>query len=63
MCIIDDFFPPMSTELMKIYHGFIGAFEDQEIIHVDDSVDPVRDLETIGEELRLKALSNLINKL
>lgn len=31
-----------------------GAFEDPEIIHVDDIVDPVRDLETITEELRLK---------
>jgi ribosome-binding ATPase YchF (GTP1/OBG family) len=31
-----------------------GAFEDPEIIHVDDSVDPVRDLETITAELRLK---------
>ncbi|KAG1331841.1 putative Obg-like ATPase 1 [Cocos nucifera] len=30
------------------------AFEDPEIIHVDDSVDPVRDLETITDELRLK---------
>lgn len=32
----------------------IGAFEDSDIIHVDDSVDPVRDLETISAELRLK---------
>ena len=31
-----------------------GAFEDSDIIHVDDSVDPVRDLETISAELRLK---------
>ena len=31
-----------------------GAFEDPDIIHVDDIVDPVRDLETITEELRLK---------
>lgn len=31
-----------------------GAFEDPDIIHVDDSVDPVRDLEVISEELRLK---------
>ncbi|KAF2314798.1 hypothetical protein GH714_033613 [Hevea brasiliensis] len=30
------------------------AFEDPDIIHVDDSVDPVRDLEVIGNELRLK---------
>ncbi|WRX27157.1 GTP binding domain - like 10 [Theobroma cacao] len=32
----------------------LGAFEDSDIIHVDDSVDPVRDLETISAELRLK---------
>jgi obg-like ATPase 1 len=31
-----------------------GAFEDADITHVDDTVDPVRDLETITEELRLK---------
>lgn len=31
-----------------------GAFEDPDIIHVDDTVDPVRDLEVISEELRLK---------
>lgn len=32
----------------------VGAFEDSDIIHVDDLVDPVRDLETISAELRLK---------
>lgn len=32
----------------------VGAFEDPDIIHVDDLVDPVRDLETISAELRLK---------
>lgn len=32
----------------------LGAFEDPDIIHVDDIVDPVRDLEVITEELRLK---------
>ncbi|KAJ6727636.1 OBG GTPASE FAMILY [Salix koriyanagi] len=31
-----------------------GAFEDPDIIHVDDIVDPVRDLEVISAELRLK---------
>ena len=31
-----------------------GAFEDSEITHIDDTVDPVRDLETISQELRLK---------
>ena len=33
-----------------------GIFEDDEIVHVDGSVDPVRDLETINEELMLKDL-------
>lgn len=39
-----------------IYFGLMlpGAFEDPDIIHVDDTVDPVRDLEVITEELRLK---------
>ena len=36
----------------------LGGFEDPDIIHVDDSVDPVRDLETISEELRLKVCIN-----
>ena len=35
----------------------LGAFEDPDIIHVDDSVDPVRDLDVITEELRLKVCS------
>ncbi|KAJ0017274.1 hypothetical protein Pint_11263 [Pistacia integerrima] len=36
-----------------IFH-VLRAFEDPDIIHVDDSVDPVRDLEVISSELRLK---------
>ena len=31
-----------------------GTFEDKEITHVEGEVDPVRDLEIINEELRLK---------
>ncbi|XP_075481875.1 LOW QUALITY PROTEIN: obg-like ATPase 1 [Primulina tabacum] len=38
-----------------IFH-VLRAFEDPDIIHVDDSVDPVRDLEVISSELRLKDL-------
>ncbi|KAF9618634.1 hypothetical protein IFM89_002329, partial [Coptis chinensis] len=34
------------------------AFEDPDIIRVDDSVDPVRDLEVITEELWLKDMHN-----
>lgn len=40
--------------LSYIFCGLAGAFEDPDIIHVDDTVDPVRDLEVISEELRLK---------
>ncbi|KAB1222825.1 Obg-like ATPase 1 [Morella rubra] len=36
-----------------IFH-VLRAFEDPDIIHVDDTVDPVRDLEVISAELRLK---------
>lgn len=31
-----------------------GAFEDEDIIHVEGCVDPVRDIEIIHEELRMK---------
>lgn len=41
----------------------LGAFDDPEITHVDDTVDPVRDLETISEELRLKVLCVLSENL
>ena len=34
----------------------VGAFDDPEVIHVDDTVDPIRDLEIITEELRLKVI-------
>lgn len=34
----------------------VRAFDNDEIVHVDDSVDPVRDLETIMTELCLKDL-------
>lgn len=47
------------TSAAEMSLSFIGAFEDPDIIHVDDSVDPVRDLEVIGEELRLKVVLSL----
>lgn len=31
-----------------------GAFEDDDVIHVEGDVNPVRDIEIINEELRLK---------
>jgi obg-like ATPase 1 len=39
------------------------AFEDDEVIHVDGDVNPVRDLETISEELRLKDEEYLLSNL
>jgi obg-like ATPase 1 len=36
-----------------IFQG-VRCFDDAEIIHVEDSVDPVRDLDIISEELRIK---------
>ncbi|KAL6197106.1 hypothetical protein ACLB2K_032718 [Fragaria x ananassa] len=41
-----------ATDIRQQYST--GAFEDPDIIHVDDTVDPVRDLEIISAELRLK---------
>jgi len=41
-----------------IFH-LIRCFESEEVIHVDDSVDPVRDLETIQAELCLKDLDTM----
>lgn len=41
-----------------IFH-LIRCFESEEVIHVDDSVDPVRDLETIQSELCLKDLETM----
>jgi len=35
------------------------AFEDSDVTHVEGEVNPIRDLEIIGEELRLKDLSYL----
>ena len=39
---------------MTIQLIFLGTFEDKEITHVEGEVDPVRDLDIINEELRLK---------
>ena len=39
-----------------IFH-VVRAFDDESVIHVDDSVDPVRDLETIQSELCAKDLT------
>eukprot|EP01098_Paradermamoeba_levis_P005253 TRINITY_DN2225_c0_g1_i1.p1 TRINITY_DN2225_c0_g1~~TRINITY_DN2225_c0_g1_i1.p1 ORF type:complete len:402 (+),score=136.08 TRINITY_DN2225_c0_g1_i1:81-1286(+) len=41
-----------------IFH-VVRAFENHEVLHVEDSIDPVRDLETIQRELCLKDLAIL----
>lgn len=41
----------------------LGAFDEPEVIHVDGEVDPVRDLDTISEELRLKDEDTLLKNL
>jgi ribosome-binding ATPase YchF (GTP1/OBG family) len=45
-----------------IFH-LIRAFDSDEVIHVDDSVDPIRDLETIQGELCAKDKGTLENVL
>ncbi|KAK1375576.1 hypothetical protein POM88_031769 [Heracleum sosnowskyi] len=45
-----------------IFH-VLRSFDDPEITHVDDIVDPVRDLETISQELRLKDLEFMARRL
>lgn len=40
-----------------------GAFEDEDIIHVENSVDPIRDLEIITGELRLKDIQTIEKRL
>mmetsp|Transcript_41606 Transcript_41606/g.50623 ORF Transcript_41606/g.50623 Transcript_41606/m.50623 type:complete len:429 (+) Transcript_41606:179-1465(+) len=41
-----------------IYH-LVRAFDNDEVIHVDDSVDPIRDMDTIQSELCLKDLESM----
>lgn len=38
---------------------FLGAFDDEEIIHVEGDVDPSRDLDIIHEELMFKDMEYL----
>ena len=42
---------------MLIIH-VLRCFEDDNIVHVDGSVDPVRDKETIDFELQIKRFRN-----
>lgn len=45
-----------------IYH-MVRAFKDAEIVHTEGEVDPVRDLEVISNELLMKDLISVENKL
>jgi len=45
-----------------IFH-MTRAFDDAEVVHVDGEVNPVRDIETIQEELRLKDCDHLMKRL
>ena len=41
-------------EVKQHFRFLSGTFEDKEITHVEGEVDPIRDLDIINEELRLK---------
>lgn len=43
-----------------IFH-MVRAFEDKEISHVEETVDPIRDMEIIENELRAKDLESMVN--
>lgn len=38
---------------------FVGAFEDDNVTHVEGDINPVRDIDIINEELRLKDVEYL----
>ncbi|XP_042202241.1 obg-like ATPase 1 [Callorhinchus milii] len=48
------FCPPLVPTAARAAAGRAGAFDDDDIVHVEGSVDPVRDIEIIHDELRLK---------
>lgn len=48
-----------STNFCLVFIIEIGAFDDPDVTHVEGEVDPVRDLEIISEELRLKDVETL----
>lgn len=41
-----------------VAYFYSGAFEGEDVTHVEGDVNPVRDLEIISDELRLKVGSN-----
>lgn len=52
-----------STLILFLSSLFTGAFEDSDVTHVEGEVDPVRDLDIISEELRLKDEEKLLTNL
>jgi obg-like ATPase 1 len=42
-----------------VFTCITGIFEDSEVTHVLDTIDPVRDLEIINEELMLKDIATV----
>lgn len=59
--------PLMWRKLLEIsnliFVPWTGAFEDADVTHVEGEVDPVRDLDIISEELRLKDEDTLMKNL
>ena len=53
--------------ITNLFFSFIcllkGAFDDPDVIHVEGEVDPIRDLDIISEELRLKDVETLTKSL
>lgn len=44
----------MRNLFIRVFFIFLGAFEDDDVTHIEGDVNPVRDLDIISEELRLK---------
>lgn len=45
--------------MVSCFLDTLGAFDDDDVTHVEGEVNPVRDLEIISEELRLKDVQYL----
>lgn len=45
----------------NVVNSFLGCFEDENVSHVEGDINPVRDIEIINEELRLKDEEYLLN--
>jgi obg-like ATPase 1 len=51
---VENCFVNLKLNNFSRFFPFTGAFEDVDVTHVEGEVDPVRDLDIISEELRLK---------